>query len=216
MNMAQNISRPCGFQSVITGFTLIELLVTVSIAAILLTLAIPNMRDFMLNNRLVTQNNELALALAYAKSEAVKRGARVTVCSRQTDTTCAGTTTWESGWLVYVDGNANGSLDDFVDANGNGVLDPGETPPETILKVQGPLQGGNTLRAGRNRIHFQSTGFSAGSNTTFTLCDSRGTGSAKALILSGVGRTRTATDSAADGDSIVDDGETPPVNVACP
>lgn len=158
------------------GFTLMELMVTISIAAILMTIAIPSFIDFVRNNRLTAQANDFVLALTYAKSEAVKRGVRVTVCSRQNDTSCAGSTTWDSGWLV------------FVDANGNGSIDTGEE----ILRVRSPLEGGNTLRSGSGqRVTFQSTGYSPGFNNTFRLCDVRGTSSARQLVLSFQGRVTT-------------------------
>lgn len=169
------------------GFTLIELLVTISIAVILMTIAIPNFMDFVRNNRLSGQANDFVLACAYAKSEAVKRSVRVTVCSRQNDTTCAGSTTWDNGWLVFVDNNPNeaGNVAGTVDGS------------DTILQVRAPLEGGNTLRAGGNlRITFQTTGFSPGFNDTYRLCDSRGTAVARQLVISQQGRVTTTTGTA--------------------
>lgn len=160
-----------------SGFTLIELLVTLSIAAILLTVAVPNFITFVQNNHLATQANEFVTMLNYARSEAVKRNQRITVCSRSTDTSCAGTTNWDSGLIV------------FVDTNGDGVVDGGED----VLQVRQGLEGGNTLRAGaRTRVTYQSTGFSPGFNDTFRLCDSRGTASARAIVVSMQGRVSTS------------------------
>ena len=159
------------------GVTLIELLVTLSIAAIVLTLAIPNFREFLLNNRLTSQTNEFILALASAKSEAVKRGTLVTVCSRATDTSCAGSTTWDSGWLVFVDGGVAGTVDGT----------------DEVLQVRTPLEGNNSLRAGaRLRVTFQNTGFSSGFNDTFRLCDARGTANARSIVVSQQGRVTSA------------------------
>jgi len=160
------------------GFTLIELLVTLSIAAIMLTLAIPSFRDIILDNRLASQTNDLVLALTYAKSEAINRSLPVTVCSRSTDTACAGSTTWDTGWLVFVENIPS-----------NGTVDPGEL----ILQVRAPLEGGNTLRAGaRQRVTFQNTGFSMGFNDTFRLCDSRGTANGTKIVVSQQGRFTTS------------------------
>lgn len=158
------------------GFTMIELLVTISIAAIMLTIAIPSFRDFLLNSRRATQTNEFVLALNYAKSEAVKRSETVTVCSRSTDTTCAGSTTWDNGWLV------------FVDDDGDGTADAGEL----VLQVRGDLEGGNTLRSGsRLRVTFNSSGFSPNTNDTFNLCDSRGTADGRRIVVSSMGRVNS-------------------------
>lgn len=167
------------------GFTLIELLVTVSIAAIMLTVAIPSFRDFILNSRLSSQTNELVLALAYAKSEAISRGLPVTVCSRSTDTDCAGTDTWDTGWLVFVDNDGTAGT---VDAN------------DLILQVHAPLEGGNTLRKvglQDERVTFRNTGFSTGFNGTFSLCDGRGLASGRSIIVSNQGRVSTQPGAAA-------------------
>lgn len=181
------------------GFTLIELLVTISIAVVLMTIAIPSFTDFLRNNRLAGQSNDLVLAFAYAKSEAVKRGVRVTVCSRATDASCAGSTTWDNGWLVFVDNDGGGTV--------NGA--------DVVLQARPPLEGGNTMRTDSVfRATFQNTGFSNGFANTFTLCDSREEPEAISVILSNQGRARLGTDS--NNDSIVEDGDTPPNNVVCP
>ena len=163
------------------GFTLVELMVTLAIAAILLTVAVPGFQSFILNARRTTLANDLVLALAYAKSEAVKRGVRVTVCSRQDDTTCAGSTTWDTGWLV------------FVDNNGDGVIDSGDL----VLQVYPSLPSGSTLRAATDqRVTFQPTGFSPGFNDTIRLCDARGTTEGRSIVVSLQGRVRTASGAA--------------------
>lgn len=163
------------------GLTLIELLITLSIAAILLAVAVPNYISFVQNSRLVTQANDMVTMLNYARSEAVKRNQRITVCSRTDDTTCSGTTTWENGLLV------------FADNNGDGTIDGGED----VLQVRQALEGGNTLRAGtRVRVTYQSNGFSSGFNDTFRLCDVRGTASARAIVVSPQGRVSTSTGTA--------------------
>lgn len=162
--------RPLRGQS---GFTLIELLVTIAIAAILLTVAVPNFITFVQNNRLTSQANDLVTAFNYARSEAIKRGVRVTVCSRLNDTTCAGANTWTTGWLV------------FVDADGDGAVSGAQ-----VLQVRQPLENTNTLiSAGLQRVTYQNTGFS-GFAGTLRLCDTRGTASARAIVVSAQGRVR--------------------------
>ncbi len=164
------------------GFTLIELLVTIAIAAIMMTVAIPSFRDFILNSRRTSQVNEFVLALTYAKSEAVKRGVRVSVCSRATDATCAASPTWDNGWLVFVDNDGGGTV--------NGA--------DLVLQVRATLEGGNSMRAGTSDpVTFQNTGFSPASNDTFTLCDSRGIAEGRRIVISNQGRVRTQTGAAA-------------------
>lgn len=160
------------------GFTMIELLMTIAIAATLLTVVIPSFRDFLLNSRMTTQTNEFVLALAYARSESVKRGITVFVCSRDDNTTCDTSTTWDNGWLV------------FVDNNGDGVIDAADN--DEVLQVRTELEGGNTLRAGAlQRVIFLSTGFQADAQDTFNLCDNRGAASGRNLVVSPLGRVTT-------------------------
>jgi type IV fimbrial biogenesis protein FimT len=80
------------------GFTLIELLVTLAVAAILLTVAVPNFQMFVVRNRMAAQANELVGALSLARSEAVKQGAQVNVCASSDGATCTGG--WAQGWVV--------------------------------------------------------------------------------------------------------------------
>ena len=160
------------------GFTLVELMVALSIAALLLMVAVPSFQTFVLNARRTTLANDLVLALAYAKSEAVKRGVQVTVCSRQDDTTCAGSITWDNGWLVFVDNDDDGVVD---------------TPPEVVLQVYPPLPTGSTLRAASDqRVTFDPTGFTPGYNDTFRLCDARGTTEGRRIVVSLQGRVTTS------------------------
>jgi type IV fimbrial biogenesis protein FimT len=181
------------------GFTLIELLVTLSIAGILLTIAVPSFIDFIRNSRMASQANDLVLALTLAKSEAVKRGTLVTVCSRSSDTACAGSTTWDAGWLVFVDGGVAGTVDGT----------------DVVLQVGSPLTGGNTLRSSNlQRVSFQSTGFSLGFIGTLVFCDARGAIEARGVTVSLQGRVRRTTDG--NGDSIEDVSGTAASNLTCP
>ena len=62
-----------------SGFTLVELLMTIVIAAILLAIGVPSFRAVLENNRMASQANELLTSITYARSEAIKRGAVVSI-----------------------------------------------------------------------------------------------------------------------------------------
>jgi type IV fimbrial biogenesis protein FimT len=98
-NMSANRVRPS------RGFTLIELMVTVAILAIALGIAMPSFQDFVRRNHLAAANNNLASALSLARSEAIKRAARVTVASAD----------WSGGWQVFVDTGTPGDSSDADD-----------------------------------------------------------------------------------------------------
>ena len=109
------------------GVTLVELMVTLAIVAVGAAVAVPSFKGMIADTRVSAQANDLLVSLKYTRSEAVKRNARVTMCKKASDNTCAVTATatagWQGGWLVFVDGGAVGTLDGA----------------DTILRVQGPL-----------------------------------------------------------------------------
>jgi type IV fimbrial biogenesis protein FimT len=81
-----------------SGFTLIELMVTVAILAILLAVGVPSFRSMVENNRIRAVGNDLVVALQFARSEAIKRGASVTLCSSDDQASCSGA--WTDGWVA--------------------------------------------------------------------------------------------------------------------
>ena len=94
------------------GFTVIELMITVSIAGILLGVGIPSMRDLMINNRVSSYANEFVTSLYVTRSEAVKRGTRISMCKSTNGTACAGTGGgWQQGWVIFQDDDNDAAID---------------------------------------------------------------------------------------------------------
>ena len=79
-----------------SGFTLIELLVTISIAAILMMVAVPSLSTFLRNAQLTSFTNTMLAAVNAARGEAMKRGMYAMVVP-------VDSTSWDSGWIVFVD-----------------------------------------------------------------------------------------------------------------
>jgi prepilin-type N-terminal cleavage/methylation domain-containing protein len=89
----------------ISGFTLVELLVTMSIAAVLLSVAIPSFRNLIDANEVNNTTARLANTFAYARSEAVARSEDINVCASTDGLTCNAViaASWNDRWLVTVD-----------------------------------------------------------------------------------------------------------------
>lgn len=98
------------------GFTLTELMVTVAIIGIIASLGVPSFQAVLQQNRASSTANELIAALNMARSEAIKRGQIVSLCKSSTisdeEPSCSEDTTWSSGWIVFVDADGDGSVDD--------------------------------------------------------------------------------------------------------
>ncbi len=137
-------NRPFVLNRTVFGFTLIELIITLVIAGILLALAAPNFSGFVKNNRLSSQANGFIADVALARSEAVKRGANITICRSGNGADCLIGTTWKDGWIV-VDGAgqvlrvhekltgdnttiASPAVADSIVYNRSGLMTPTPTP----------------------------------------------------------------------------------------
>lgn len=84
------------------GFTLLELLIALAIAAILLAVAVPGLGGYIGEQRVQARADALLRTLERARSEAIKRGARVDVCPGSGN--CAvGVLPWEGGWVILPD-----------------------------------------------------------------------------------------------------------------
>lgn len=137
------------------GFSLVEMLTTMSILAILLVVASPGLASLTSANTLSAAQSELAAAMMLARGEAMKRGAQVGL----TAAVPVPGTEFSGGWTI------------FVDSNGNGLYDVGET----IVRQQPAYHGDVRISTagGATTIAFNSRGFLVPSSlVTFTLCSS--------------------------------------------
>ena len=85
------------------GFTLIEVMIVVTIVAILIVVALPNMTDFVAEQRVRTVASDLMSEIMFTRATAVEMSKRVNM-----EKLGAG---WDQGWRIYVDVNNNGIYD---------------------------------------------------------------------------------------------------------
>jgi type IV fimbrial biogenesis protein FimT len=165
------------------GFTLVEVMVTLAVAAILLTVGVPNFTQMIQNNRMTSAANDFLFQLNYARSEAIKRGRTVTVCRSTNGSTCNGTA-WNGGVLI------------FADLDGDGAVDTGED----LLRAGSTVTGVTPTANGfTTNIQFTATGLTVGNATGyFKFCDSRGAAQARAVLVNTTGHPQVSRDSNAD------------------
>jgi type IV fimbrial biogenesis protein FimT len=104
MTIETNSAPGPGSRRRAAGFTLLELMTALLVVAIVLSAGVPSYLSVVRNNRAATNANELVSALTTARSEAVRRGDRVSICRSNDGATCSGA--WEDGWIVFVDAAA--------------------------------------------------------------------------------------------------------------
>lgn len=107
------------------GFSVVELLVVLAVAAILFAAAAPSFYSLIQRQRLSATANEFLAAVHLARSEAIRRAARVDLVPAKEGVE------WSHGWTV------------FVDLNGNRKEDEGD---QVILR-HGPVPEGMTIKA---------------------------------------------------------------------
>lgn len=84
------------------GFSLVEVLITIVIAAIILGIGVPSFRNLIINNRIVSQTNEIIGVISIARSEAIRKNTSVSLCrvSANNSSSCAGSSaTWDH-WII--------------------------------------------------------------------------------------------------------------------
>lgn len=140
------------------GFTLVELLIVLALTAILLAVGLPQLSQFSASRAMGSHVALLASAMRLARSEAIKRGTRVTVCPSMDPESAGGpacnggANDWASGWVIFSDlGVANA-----IDGN------------DRVVRVQGPLSDSGGIQSlGGTAVNFFPNGIALGGQRTF-------------------------------------------------
>lgn len=153
MNRMSKLSKAPGASN--SGYSMLELLVVILIGAILIAVAVPNYLQFVRTNQAVTLTTDFTDSLAYARTEAVKRGTPVSMCAAASAAlaACGGSTNWGNGWIIFIDSAVSGTV----------------TSAANILKTHDALATGTSITTGLAFVNYGSTGFVNAGTGTFTI-----------------------------------------------
>lgn len=172
--------------SSLRGFTLADLLILLTVAAILLGLAVPSFSDLVERQRSWTALNDLRTSLHQAREHAARNAIRVTVCRSQDQSSCMSGDRWSEGWMVFEDPS---NLHNCK-VSSSGVCEHGGR----VLSVSPGVGHGIYITANnniQNTVRFYPEGYASGSNGTFTACSSDGD-ILRGMVLAMSGRVRVA------------------------
>lgn len=137
----------------VKGFTLIELMITIAILGVIVGLAAPAMGDFLVRQRVSSQASELMLALAFARSEAVKSNSSIAVIPATNSSTG-----WSDGWCVGPESTMTNCahstrIRTFSAVSGVSVTSPYlATNPRLFFKRDGTINGDQAFKVTSTKL----------------------------------------------------------------
>jgi type IV fimbrial biogenesis protein FimT len=161
-----------------SGFTLIEMMVTISVLAILVSLAAPSFRENLVRNRAGAISNEFTSSISKARVEAVNRNVCVSICrstlvpsTTTSQPRCDSGTNWNNGWIAFVNTACDDTIDepiaeDLVLASGPfntdfSLISSGTNQTKLMFSPVGQLRPGDV---GKFNLQYQSTGIAYAPN----------------------------------------------------
>jgi len=175
------------------GFTLIELMVTLTVLAVLATIAIPSLQDFLVRSQRQQVTSELVSAMSLARAEAVKRATPVTLAAKDT-----GNQAMQGGWRIFVDPLRTGVFDAGAGSVTTLIADQDAFPAGEVKigRVNSPQLAGSAEYLQFDSLGRVSTITGANGSYAMTVTIQRG-GADKAksaLCIGWAGRVRTVAD----------------------
>ncbi|MCO4799273.1 MAG: GspH/FimT family pseudopilin [Colwelliaceae bacterium] len=160
------------------GFTLVELLISISILAVIMAVALPNLSSYLVKSRVDNEISELHRLILTARNTAINSGKNVTLCPLSAANTCG--TDWQNELSVF-----NNTADETK-------FDPVN---EQIIKVRAKINTLDTLKLNQNALVYSPTGrLLSGSNSVFTYCPKDHSDYARGIDISLSGRVYASQD----------------------
>lgn len=98
-------------QQNVKGMTVLEAMVATIVLGVLLSIAVPAFHQQIQQSRLTATTNQLITAIHFARTEALRTGQRVVLCSSANQTACQTQADWHVGWIIFLDPAASGQPD---------------------------------------------------------------------------------------------------------
>jgi type IV fimbrial biogenesis protein FimT len=160
-------SRP---RHIVPGLSVLEMLIILAAVAIVVLISVPGSTLLLEKYRLKTTEKSLLISLELAKVEAQRRSSTVIVCPSSNGHSCRRDQDWNYGWVVFSDGNGNGTVQDIE-------LIDSVTAPHGRIRIE-------AKGATKSRASFTMTGLLSehdASTGEFKICIN-GSGAAPRLI----------------------------------
>ena len=160
----------------VAGYSLYEMVMTVAVVSVVLGLGVPSFYNMAANTRIRVEIDRLFHAIHHARKESVVKRRVMTICPTGDRISCDPNGDWQTGWMLF----ANKDRDW-----------PADRDPDEAIVMYGDIDPDIRISANRKSFSLRSTELRA-TNGTIVVCDRRGRGRAKALIVSYTGRPRVA------------------------
>jgi type IV fimbrial biogenesis protein FimT len=95
------------------GLTVVEFIIVMAAIGIVVLISVPGATYLLEKHRLKTTSNQLVDGMDLARLEAQLRNSTVIVCPSSNGHSCRRDHDWNYGWVVFTDGNGNGTVQDI-------------------------------------------------------------------------------------------------------
>ena len=158
------------------GYSLLELVSVMGVIAAMMTLVVPTFSTSLAQGRVITASHDMMADLQTARFTAISRQQIVVVCPSTDGNACANNPRWETGWILFVDQNA----------------DRRRSSGAPLILVHGALPNDLQLRFRRpHRLFYRPDG-SAWPNGHFRFCSKSRAAGPRAVIIYRTGRNRVS------------------------
>jgi prepilin-type N-terminal cleavage/methylation domain-containing protein len=168
-----------------SGFTLTELLVGITIASILVMLALPKLDGFTISLRVNNEISALHRMILIARNSAINSGKRAIICPLSLSSPVTCTTQWHQAISVFIDNNNDGNYDE----------------KDTIVRVKAAIPNNDKLQYAQSSLIYTPLGNLSISPvaSTFSYCPDGDVDKSRGIIVSASGRSYITSDTDHDG-----------------